>query len=58
MPKNKKNNKDKIVVPLYLEKQKSNNTCRVHAINNALGRSILSLEKYNLFSFKIQLSSL
>ncbi len=39
---NKNNKRSKMAKVFYFEKQKSNNTCRVHAINNALGRSILS----------------
>jgi hypothetical protein len=46
MKNNKYNKKVKKVKFFYFEKQKGNNSCRMHAINNALGRSILSSERY------------
>ncbi|CAF1113385.1 unnamed protein product [Adineta ricciae] len=42
----KHSRKFKTVRSLYFEKQKSKDSCRIHAINNALGQSILSEAKF------------
>lgn len=54
MKKNTKNNSNnkkvkKSAFPFF-EKQGNNNMCRLHAINNALGRSIISKRQYDFFS--------
>jgi hypothetical protein len=54
---NRNNKKAKNVRFFYFEKQKNNNTCRQHAINNALGRSILTQEKYGYYNRSLSILS-
>ncbi len=59
MKKSKKNNKNNSKVETvrlpFFERQVLDDTCRLYAINNALGRSILSRKTYDHFQFKIPL---